>query len=398
MMTGPLFESFFLGGFECSTHRNRDGRRLDQVAATGHDRWAVRDYARCRLQGIRSVREGLRWHLVETSPGRYDFDTVLPIVRAARDGMQVMWDLCHFGWPDDLDCFSAAFVDRFAGLARAFVQLLRSESDAVPYIAPVNEISWLSWSAAEMGIVAPYVHDRGFEFKRQLVRASLAATNAVRDVDRRARFFQNEPVFNVIADPARPEDAQLAERYRQYQFEAWDMIAGRLEPELGGDAAFLDVLGVNYYPWNQWLYAGPKVGGATIDASTPGYRPFRDMLSEVHDRYGRPLFIAETGREGERRPSWLRHIGDEVEAALDMGRPVEGICLYPILNFPGWEDDRHCENGLWDYADEDGERAIHGPLALELARQQQRFGRRHGLACPGPGANRLEPRTSLLKA
>jgi hypothetical protein len=55
--------------------------------------------------------------------------------------------------------------------------------------------------------------------------------------------------------------------------------------------------------------------------------------------------------------------------------PVEGICLYPILNHPGWEDDRHCHNGLWDYADEAGEREICAPMAQELRRQQQLFER-----------------------
>jgi len=52
------------------------------------------------------------------------------------------------------------------------------------------------------------------------------------------------------------------------------------------------------------------------------------------------------------------------------GVPVEGVCLYPILNHPGWDDDRHCFNALWDYPQANGERVIYRPLADELARQQ----------------------------
>jgi hypothetical protein len=52
---------------------------------------------------------------------------------------------------------------------------------------------------------------------------------------------------------------------------------------------------------------------------------------------------------------------------------VKGICLYPILNHPGWEDDRHCHNGLWDYPDETGEREIYRPLAEELGKQSYEF-------------------------
>jgi hypothetical protein len=35
--TSRLFQSWFIGGFECSTHRRRDGRRLDLLASTCHD-------------------------------------------------------------------------------------------------------------------------------------------------------------------------------------------------------------------------------------------------------------------------------------------------------------------------------------------------------------------------
>lgn len=58
---------------------------------------------------------------------------------------------------------------------------------------------------------------------------------------------------------------------------------------------------------------------------------------------------------------------------MQEGVPIEGVCLYPILNHPGWDNDRHCTNGLWDYADDEGNRQIYKPLAAELEQQQQRF-------------------------
>lgn len=366
-----MFQSFFIGGFECSTHRLRSGKRLDMVAATKHDRFIRADYARCRAHGITTVREGIRWHLIERLPGHYDFSTVLPLLRAAHEyGIQVIWDLCHYGWPDDIDIFRPEFVRRFTGLARAFTRVLTRERADPHYIAPINEISFLSWKGAEVGMVYPCAEDRGFELKAQLVRATVAASEAIWDVAPEARLCQIEPVFNVVADLARPEDAEAAEGYRQLQFQGWDMLAGRVWPQLGGSERYLDVIGVNYYPWNQWLYDGTKHAGATIDPKYPGYRPFRDILKEVYERYQRPLFIGETGCEGEKRPRWLRHIGGETCAALASGLPLHGICLYPIVNFPGWENERYCENGLWDYADETGERALYHPLARELKLQQ----------------------------
>ena len=49
--------------------------------------------------------------------------------------------------------------------------------------------------------------------------------------------------------------------------------------------------------------------------------------------------------------------------------PLQGVCLYPIVNHPGWDNDRHCHNGLWDYADTHGHREAFSPLADELCRQ-----------------------------
>ena len=136
----------------------------------------------------------------------------------------------------------------------------------------------------------------------QLVRASLAAIREIRGVIPSARFAQVEPIFHVIADPDRPEEATAAEAYRLAQYQSWDLLSGRLMPELGGRPEDLDVIGVNYYPWNQWIYRGETEPGATIGPEHEGYRPFRLMLRENFDRYRRPLFVAETGTEGGRPP------------------------------------------------------------------------------------------------
>lgn len=230
-----MFQSFFLGGFECSTHRQPSGRRLDLVAATAHDRHAAADYARLRSYGILTVREGIRWHLIERTPHQYDFASVLPMVRAARDvGMQVIWDLCHFGWPDDLDVFSPDFIWRFERLARAFASLLAGETDHPSFIAPINEISFLAWASGEVGCFEPFAQGRGDTLKVQLVTAAIAGVEAVRAVAPRARVCQLDPVFHVIADPGRPYERRAAEAARQSQYQAWDMLAGRLHPHLGG--------------------------------------------------------------------------------------------------------------------------------------------------------------------
>lgn len=374
----PIFQGFFGGGFECSTHQVRNGRRLDLVGATQHDKFALPDYQRLKKQGLRVAREGLRWHLVEAERGQYDFSTALPIVRAARaTGTQVIWDLCHFGWPDHLDIFKPEFVSALGSYATAFAKWLANETGGPGFFVPVNEISYFSWAAADEGSIFPFVTGRGFELKTQLVSAAIHAMEAIWSVMPAARFVHVDPIIHVIAALKRPEDKLDAEAYRLSQFQSWDMLSGRLWPELGGHEKYLDVVGANFYPHNQWFYnlkGFQQIRRFTpIPRRHPSYRPFREMLAELYERYHRPMLIAETGSENRIRAGWLRYVCGETQAAMEAGIPVHGMCLYPILNHPGWVDNRHCHNGLWDYPDAHGNRQIYEPLARELTRWQKVF-------------------------
>gem|GEM_PF-32963 len=369
MQQDTQFQSFFMGGFECSSHCRPNGQRLDLIAATYHDQHALEDYRALQAHGIATVRDGFRWHLIEQRPGHYDFSSALPLVRAARTaGIQVIWDLCHYGWPDDLDVWSPQFVPRYTAFARAAAAFVAQELDEVPFYAPVNEISFLAWAGGDAAILNPHANGRSFELKVQLVRAALAGMDAIWEVDPRARFVHADPMIHVVADRYRPHEQHDAEFHRQNQFQAWDMLCGRLWPQLGGHPKYLDILGVNYYSNNQWIN-----GGAPIDRFHSQYRWFSQMLGELYGRYGRPLIVAETGCEGEERAEWLAYIGREVRLAMDAGVPVHGICLYPILDYPGWDDERHCRTGLLSYADELGARVVDARLADALAKQQAQF-------------------------
>ncbi len=371
-----MFEGFLFGGFECSTHRRWDRRRLDLTRASRHDEFARADYERLRACGIGAARDGVRWHRVETRRGVYDFASDLPLIRAARDaGVRVIWDLCHYGWPDDLEIFDPRFVDRFAAFSGAVARLVADETDTVPIYSPVNEISFFAWAAGDVAYIHPFARGRGDELKAQLVRAAIAATEAIWDVDPRARILHADPVIRVFPNPDQPDQAEAADAHNEAQYHAWDMLAGRREPGLGGDPKYVDLVGVNFYPHNQWVHR-PNVGfnpAFAISRSDPRYRPFRELLGDVWQRYRRPLLIAETGSEGPLRPEWLRYVSGEARAAMQQGVELEGICWYPILDHPGWDDERHCPNGLWGYADDRGERGIYAPLAAEIRQQHSVF-------------------------
>jgi beta-glucosidase/6-phospho-beta-glucosidase/beta-galactosidase len=357
-----LFQSFWIAGFECSTHRTRDGRRLDLIAATAHERYVEADYRAVAQYGMRTVRDGVRWHLIETTPGQYDWSSWLPMLRAAhRAGTQVIWDIAHWGWPDDLDVWSPAFVERFAAFAKAAARVADGESDAVPYWTPVNEISFWAWAGGSLGYINPFASGRGNGLKAILVQAAIAGIEAVRDVNPNARIAHAEPAIHVVPRSSDPGSVDAARAYMDAQFETLDFMSGRARPELGGRSEYVDLVGVNYYLHNQWVD-----GDLPIAVDDPRHRPFRDLLGDVHRRYGRPMYVAETGIEGDLRAPWLRIIAGEVAGARRAGVPVQGLCLYPITDYPGWDDERHCPTGLLGYADAEGRRQVCAALAEEL--------------------------------
>jgi len=389
-----LFSSFWMAGFESACHINRPGHRLDMIAATQHDRFVEEDYKRLRQVGITSVRDTVRWHLVERAGGVFDFSSLDSMLAAAqRQRMQIVWDLCHYGWPDGLDIFAPAFIDRFARFCRAISSHVRERSDEIPFCTPVNEISFFAWAAGEVGWFHPHGRARGAELKRQLVRACVAAIEAIWDVDPRARIVTVEPLIHVLPPKGRPDVNGTAAAYRNSQFEAWDMLSGALAPELGGLPKYLDVLGVNFYHDNQWEHPGGKKIAWHLHPRDSRWVPFHQLFREAYDRYRRPIFVAETSHVGSGRAEWLREMASELALAVDAGVPVEGICLYPIIDRFEWEDPSHWHNsGLWDFEqDENGDfiRVLNAEYAAELWHSQLKLSQK-GYGSPPPFA--VEPR------
>ncbi len=359
-----------MGGFECSTHRRRCGQRLDLIESTRHEEFAEDDYQRLVKIGMHTARDGVRWHLIEREPFVYDFSSLENQVRAMQNtGIEIIWDLFHYGYPDDLDIFSPEFIERFARFSAATVAFLQSETRGTLFICPVNEISFFSWIAGDAAHFYPFARHRGNELKKQLVRATIKSIDAIRDVVPDTRFVQTDPAIHVTTGKRDAASRRRAENYRRAQFQAFDMLCGRLKPELGGAPEYLDIIGLNYYFHNQWFYPNRR----KIERGHALYRPFNEILGEYYRRYNRPILIAETGIEDGERPDWFRYVCGQTQIAIANGIPLEGVCLYPILNHPGWDDDRHCHNGLWCYADDFGIRDIHEPLAEEIALQRKRF-------------------------
>lgn len=373
--TSKLFDSFWMAGFESSSHITKAGVRLDMIESTQHNQFVVEDYRLLREFGFGTIRDAVRWHLIDRG-SRYDFSSLAPMVEAAqKESVQVIWDICHYGWPDGVDILSPAFVDRFERFCGAIARFMKQYSDRVPFYAPINEISFFAWAAGQVGFMHPCRIGEGVALKEQLVRAAIAGIEALWAVDSRARMAQIDPIMHVVTPRYHPELAAAAAAQHASQFEAWDMLSGVVKPELGGHPRYLDIIGVNYYHANQWEYPDNRLRWEDTPRDER-WIPFSGLVADVYQRYKRPMFVAETGHFGVGRAAWAREIVSEVMLARDSVIPLEGICFYPIIDRTDWEDSSHWHNcGLWDlWRDSEGklQRVICPEFESELSRIMHR--------------------------
>jgi hypothetical protein len=296
----------------------------------------------------------------------------------------VIWDLFHYGYPDDLDLFSEDFPKRFADYCHAAARFVCAQSSGPCFFTPVNEPSFFAWAGGHVGRFAPHCIGKGVELKRALIRAAIHGINAIRASVPAARIVNVDPLCHVVPPLEKPELQKDADWFNEHAvFESWDMLCGRKMPELGGTRQHLDIVGINYYWTNQWELGRDEQPLAEDD---PRRVPLRELIRRVYERYGGDLLITETAHVDDMRPQWLRYVADETEALLDAGIPLRGVCLYPILGMPEWHDqDKWTQMGLWELNEcEEGlSRVICEPM-LQALRKAQRIERRIKAGRTGP--------------
>jgi hypothetical protein len=209
-----------------------------------------------------------------------------------------------------------------------------------------------------------------------LIRAYIEGVSAMREVDPNVLIMTTEPLVNMVPafDASRREIAD-AKGAHDSQYQAVDMLLGRLNPELGGRPDMVDIVGVNFYYDNQWVTRTHEFLPWCNEGRDPRFRPLHQLFLEVYKRYRKPLVLSETSHPGIDRPKWIQMIGRECVKARQAGVQLEGVCLYPIIDRPDWD---HLtpwhRSGLWDAA----------PVGVDMAMGQT------------PGRHLYEPYANAL--
>lgn len=361
------FNTFFMGGFECSDHINRSGERVNMLKETQHDVRFYEDYKALSDIGIKTVREGICWSTVEKSEGYYDFSEVHSRILAAEKlGIQQIWELIHFGYPDGLFPTHPLFCKRFVQLCEAFANFYKENSRQPLYVVPINEISFLSWHSGDVRGTVPFTVNCGWDIKYHLCKAVIQGIKKLKETDPDCTIILVEPLVKIHPSAYQYDVSVLNEN----QFQAMDIIAGRMCAELGGAEDLLEILGFNYYWSGQW-----EVNGDSLEwPDTQQKRmSFSELLQIAYERYQKPVILSETGHYGIHRVKWLEEITRECVIAKDNGVDLKGICIYPVIDRPDWDNliaYRNC--GIWDL-DKNGNRIPDYEYIDALIKAQNQF-------------------------
>lgn len=367
-----VFKSFWMAGFECSDQLNHFGNRVDLLTITGHITNVSSDYQLVNSMQITTVREGIRWSQVEKQPYVYDFSTVAKMIDAAKNqGIQQLWDICHFGYPDDLSPLHPHFCNRFVGVCSAFANFFKEYCPNEQLIVtPINEVGFISWLGGDHASTTPYARGMGWDVKYGLIKAYIQGVKAMKSIDPDTKIMTTEPIVNIVpALDATPLMQIKATEDHQLQYQAIDMLTGKICPELGGSSDLVDYMGFNFYYNNQWISNEFTFLPWFNTEFDPRWRGLSSLLLEAYNRYGKPIVLAETSHPGEHRPNWIEFICKECIKTLSLGVPFEGICLYPIIDRPDWDHLHYWHHsGLWDAdAESPHERKLYQPYADEIS-------------------------------
>ena len=344
----------WMTGFECSTFPQVG---MDELELTQHDRFWGSDILRAKEAGCRTVRYGIRWHVVNPRPHDWDWSSVDGPMELMRHlEMEPIVDLFHFGVPEWLGTgvLASIFPDFQAVLCREFAR----RYPWVRWYTPTNEPYIMAQFGGEIGAWYPYGQstEQFIQAMRNVARGLCEgwAEIARERPDARMMVSDTCEYHHALDEGTRDHAEWMNER----RFVMHDLYGGRLgddHPMRGWllehgmserdlwwfqeNWAPLDVVGLDYYPHSEHAYhIGPR--GEMVDEPQAMERQLGPaaIARQYHARFGRPMIFAETGAPGDdaRKIWWLDRLVDEVRTVRGDGVPVIGITWWGLIDQVDW--------------------------------------------------------------
>jgi len=346
-------------GIECSAPIIAGGHRQDELRKTGHWTRYAEDIGLVAEYGIRFLRYGIPFHVVDRGSGTYDWTWTDAALAALRDaGVEPIADLMHFGIPDDLvGIGDPRLPARYLAYATAFAE----RYPWVRYYTPVNEPQVTSTLSANHG----WWNERTTHLSgwvRAIDNVATCAASAMETIRERrpdAIFLQSDAAESFL--PASPAAFDAATFLAERQYIGWDLAYGRRPHEsvvewlasAGLGEERLDwfaqhgssegcIVGHDYYNGNEWTVDPDRRQHKIPAAERRGYAA---VAREIHAHFGLPFMLAETNWEGAEAPAWLaRTWNDALQLRLE-GLPIRGYTWYGFVDHVDWDTALREANG-----------------------------------------------------
>jgi beta-glucosidase/6-phospho-beta-glucosidase/beta-galactosidase len=347
--TGSENSFMFATGIECSYPRTQHGRR-DQLAECGHYEHWRKDFELVRELGLKVLRYGLPYHLVNPRHGKYDWSFADEAMRELkRLGITPILDLMHFGVPDWIgDYQNPELPVLFAEYAAA----VAARYPWVRYYTPVNEIFVTARASTLDGIWNERQRsDRAFVTAiKHGAAASILACHSIAKQRPNAVIVQSESAEYV--HDLRAEKDPRTELINRLRFLPLDLLyahrpdAGvmlylldngltRKEYEwfMAGEPPGYQVMGNDYYGRNERMLLPD---GRCLEAED--VLGWYNITHEYYRRYRKPVMHTETNHfNAEAAPAWLWKQWSNVLKMRELGVPVLGFTWYSLTDQVDWD-------------------------------------------------------------
>lgn len=334
------------------------GLPLDEYASTDHYGQWREDFDRIAEIGATTVRYGLPWYRVNPAPDEWNWEWADEVIRyAVVDlGLDLILDLVHYGtpawltgsfvdpdYPRAVAEYAGAVAARYAGLVDKFTPLneplVTASFTGARAIWPPYESGDAGWARVIVGVSA------GIQ----------AAIKAIKAAQPGAIIAHVEATH--VWETGDVELVAHRDALRLRNFLPTDLVFGRVTPDhalyswligVGIDANALarfqepcprpDLIGVNFYPELSCREL-VRIDGEPVGVAYNGWDAgLRQVTEEFWERYGVPVFVSETGVEGEPKhlASWIDAVAALAVELRAEGVDLRGITWWPLFDFVDW--------------------------------------------------------------
>ena len=349
------------------------------MSTTRHIEFWRGDLERLRESGIMQLRYPIPWHRIEPSPGHFDWRWIDGPMRLLEqmNFAPILDPLHHVSVPDWLD---GGFANSaFPGLYARFIEAVASRYEWVERYTVFNEPLPTLVLCGLTGDWYPHCKsDRDFvNMGRNVARAICLGTQKLLAVNSGVRFFHIDSCEHHCALDSESEEWVEHANSRRFLFH--DLVLGRVGKHhllarylrdaglcecerqwFEDNPARIDVLGLDYYAHSEidWC-SSRKSFHPSISFPCRQPRGFAEVAQDYTERYGLPVFVAETNIGGSVRDriSWLKFMEEEAEKVACFA-DLRGFCWFPSIDATDWQslctraDKCVSPIGIWTLSDD----------------------------------------------